>query len=144
MKRAFTLIELLVVIAVIGVISSIVLAGISFARQKAINTKLAQDFRHIDTEIAIARQEINGNLGQVTGSYCTCSAGNLTLAWSKIGFSNPPRDPWGSIYMIDENEGESGGCLADTVWSYGPNKVWDGWAQTGDDIVHNVPKAYCP
>jgi len=41
------------------------------------------------------------------------------------------RDPWGSPYLVDQNQGEGGNCnIFDTLGSAGP----DGVVSTGDDI----------
>ena len=52
------------------------------------------------------------------------------------------RDPWGSPYLLNENEAESPDfpCLPDVVASAGPN----GLAGDADDIVVAVPNALCP
>ncbi len=46
-ERAFTLIELLVVIAIIGLLSSVVLFSVQSGREKAYETKRAQDVRQL-------------------------------------------------------------------------------------------------
>jgi prepilin-type N-terminal cleavage/methylation domain-containing protein len=46
-QDAFTLIELLVVIAIIGLLSSVVLFSVNAAREKAYDTKRAQDMRQL-------------------------------------------------------------------------------------------------
>jgi prepilin-type N-terminal cleavage/methylation domain-containing protein len=48
-NKGFTLIELLVVIAIIGLLSSIVLASLSSARQKAIDAKIMTEYNQIKT-----------------------------------------------------------------------------------------------
>lgn len=52
------------------------------------------------------------------------------------------RDPWGSPYLLNENEGESPDfpCLPDTVASAGQNGILG----DADDIVVGVPNAFCP
>ena len=52
------------------------------------------------------------------------------------------RDPWGSPYLLNENEGESPDfpCLPDAVASAGQNGLFG----DADDIVVAVPNAFCP
>lgn len=58
---AFTLIELLVVIAIIGILSSVVLAALSGARESARDTKRQQDIRQIRTAIQMYMNDNSGN-----------------------------------------------------------------------------------
>ncbi|MHC1788036.1 hypothetical protein [Solidesulfovibrio sp.] len=52
------------------------------------------------------------------------------------------RDPWGSPYLLNENEAESPDfpCLPDAVASAGQNGLFG----DADDIVLDVPNAFCP
>ncbi len=50
-KKGFTLIELLVVIAIIGLLSSIVLAGLSSARVKANDARRIEDLHSLSTDL---------------------------------------------------------------------------------------------
>lgn len=59
MKRGFTLIELLVVIAIIGLLSSIVFASISAARDKANVTKAKVQAKEIGKAIELSRLSNN-------------------------------------------------------------------------------------
>ncbi len=52
-KRGFTLIELLVVISIIGLLSSIVLASLRSARDKAISAAIMADLHSIQNQAAI-------------------------------------------------------------------------------------------
>lgn len=60
-SKAFTLIELLVVIAIIGILSSVVLAALSGARESARDTKRLQDIRQINTAIQMYMNDNGGN-----------------------------------------------------------------------------------
>lgn len=168
-KKGFTLIELLVVISIIGLLSSIVLASLNSARTKAYLTKIKADAHSIEIQISAKRLETGNTTLQITGSNCTeCGLRNLfpikdvsnTAAlnmlnnnWLKLGFSNPPLDPWGNPYAFDENEGESGGCGYDTVSSAGPNGILDSWPSAvslnviyniGDDYHFGISHLNCP
>ncbi|MFA5184454.1 MAG: type II secretion system protein [Patescibacteria group bacterium] len=58
-----------------------------------------------------------------------------------LGVNKLKRDPWGSPYLLDENECEGGGTWADTIRSAGPDGLWP----SSDDIAFTIPKAnICP
>jgi len=152
-KKGFTLIELLVVIAIIGLLASIVLTSLNGSRTKAQIAKMQEDAHSIETQLAISR---TNQLAIMTGSYCTgCGfvAGQTlksqttmlttnNTAWSKIGFTTAPSDPWGDPYFFDENEGESGGCGHDVVYSAGPDGIFGhvfGNSSVAPDVISTLP-----
>ena len=153
-QKAFILIELLVVIAIIGLLASIVLVSVNQAREKARESKMKADFDQIYKAIEVARDRDDKVLGKITGNWCSdCACRNVgdlsTLsdthscivnhknAFERIGLSSLPRDPWGSPYLIDENELEfdSDPCRKDSLRSAGPDRK----CSTGDDIGIRIP-----
>lgn len=71
--KGFTLIELLVVISIIGILSSVVLASLNEARNKASLEAVRQDLRTLANEAAIY-YESNGNYAD-TAVYNGCEVG---------------------------------------------------------------------
>jgi prepilin-type N-terminal cleavage/methylation domain-containing protein len=159
----FTLIELLVVIAIIGVLSAVVLATLLSARTKGQYAAVQLEMKQILTDMILAQGESHKTLQLITGSGCSdcggCRTGDLRnvptsnacyLAWSSdatkiqaatnglvVNLTSVMRDPWGSPFALDENEGEISGspCVADSFRSVGADGVWG----TSDDYALAIP-----
>lgn len=157
-QRGFTLIEILVVVAIIGLLASIALVSLMNTRQTARSARVNADFHQIQTQIELARVLKSKTVLQITGNGCSDCAfrdgqpirshaaadlAALALSWNNLGFATSPTDPWGTPYMMDENEHESGidDCRHDQVWTAGPNGIDDGGG--GDDIAYNINFFLC-
>ena len=164
-QSGFTLVELLVVMAVIGVLASIVLASLRDADTRARYAVVQSEMRNLVQAIVVAQGESNSTLYQMTGTYCSaCSCFGVdardipathqcfidqtnTLNDIKnanrglIGLPDELRDPWGSPYLFDENEGEAayGFCGDDNLISLGPDGVIDYLSGNTDDFRVSVP-----
>ncbi len=138
-QKSFTLIELLVVIAIIGLLAAIVLVGLSSVRLRAQKAKVAVELDQIRKAIRIAQLGEDKVLKDITGntcSHCPCieSEGgslnnpeciaNMTNVYEKLKIPFL-RDPWGSSYVVDENELEFPWelCRHDTIMSAGPSRI---------------------
>jgi len=169
-QKGFTLIELLVVISIIGVLSTIAMTSLNGARIKARTAVVNVQMNNFKNAVVIAQETQNVYLKDITGSTYSaqyCLGRNLRdipvtdscyIAWtsalSKIelategiitNLSSMSRDPWGSPYILDENEGANSGnvgdpCRADHIFSAGP----DGYPDNGDDIKFWLPFIKCP
>lgn len=87
LSKGFTLIELLVVVAIIGILSSVVLASLSTARNKGSDAAIKADLVNMRTQAALY-YDSNGNYG--TASYqATCPHTSNTQAVTYSVFTDP-------------------------------------------------------
>ena len=95
--RGFTLIELLVVIAIIGVLSSVVLASLNTARERARDSKRVQDIQQVMRAIELYALDNNGAyppqaVGADGCNHVTCMSG-LAPVLVPTYISAMPSDP---------------------------------------------------
>jgi len=141
-RAGFTLIELLVVIAIIGLLSSIVLASLNSAREKA---RVAQTQANIHSIGQAIEMYYNDNNTCPYPTHCydgSCdpwSGGLQTALTPQYLPSFPLQDPWGLKwrYHCHPGGGSSGECTC--FFSSGPNKTLEAWPWgtctfSGDDI----------
>ena len=89
----FTLIELLVVIAIIGLLSSIVLASLNSARNKATVIRAASDLKQITNALVLYQSDNNGNYPCFDHSWDD----TRETAWA-ASYLRWPKNPWGERY----------------------------------------------
>ena len=165
-RAGFTLIELLVVISIIGLLSSAVLTSMQSAQFSAQYAVAEQEMRLIADTMILAGDSFAPILS-ITGdscTMCTCRDASvvsgvdlrtveddspcmdrwrtsLTAITDDSPLINNPeqilRDPWGSPYLLDENESEFSDdpCRADWLRTVGP----DGEYGTAADFVIRLP-----
>lgn len=154
-SKGFTLIELLIVIAIVGLLSSIVLASLNIARQKARIARAEIDLNQILKAMLLYEHDI-GELPR-RGDNCSeiyCCAGfppgdiddpGCVAEWVSTmsaltandgpGWDGPYissvilKDPWGHHYLYDDNY-VNANCAESWIRSAGPDET----ADTVDDI----------
>jgi prepilin-type N-terminal cleavage/methylation domain-containing protein len=161
----FTIVELLVVIVVIGILAAISIVAYNGISDRARLAKINSDITMISTSIQTARTINQQMLHTITGSYSTGSP-----CWGKLSgtdlFPLPKTDacwtsyfsaldsisvassmnirnmvdPWGRPYLIDENEGEGGGCTRDTIAVY-TLPFTTGFGVYGLTPANNIPNS---
>jgi type II secretory pathway pseudopilin PulG len=128
------------VIVVIGILAAITIVSYAGIQGRAQGSRINADIEEIGKAVQLARLTSQETLAQITGSNSTggncwgkaagtdlstlvrtdpcwtsyVSALNLISNASGMNIRNMV-DPWGRPYLIDENEGEGGGCTKDTV-----------------------------
>lgn len=164
-QQGFTLIELLIVISVVGVLAAAILVMVNPLAQinKAQNANLQLGINQMVKSIDLTRISYDNALGNITASWCSsCSCrcvdarsdttclNVMNNAWSKVSSKPLPRDPWGNIYMWDENELESTGTCPgygrDALISAGPDHIHgSGSCPTNDDddTIYWIPYYKC-
>ncbi|MEY2665300.1 MAG: hypothetical protein RLZZ480_405 [Candidatus Parcubacteria bacterium] len=148
------------VVSIIGLVLSVTLASLRDARVGAQYSVAKHELKTMSSAIAVAEPDQQA-LRVITGSNCSeCSCAGIdlrnladahacTTSWRSaitiIGANSDMidateqlvRDPWGSPYLLDENEGENAGtpCINDTISSAGD----DARAGTADDYIITIP-----
>jgi prepilin-type N-terminal cleavage/methylation domain-containing protein len=161
-QKGYTLIELLVVMSIFSLLTSVVFNTLQEARTKANTSKARADMSSFIRAVVIAQGEsrktlmtMSANGGSTVPNCSSCvpsctgdirSTGSVCYTnWVAVlnGVQNNSsgvignitfisRDPWGSPYLVDENQGEAGNCtLLDTIKSVGK----DGVNGTSDDVA---------
>lgn len=158
-KNGFTIIELLIVIAIIGLLSSVVLASLNSARQKAKIAKAKVDLNQI-LKAMLMYEHDTGELPR-RGDNCSeiycCGASppydidnpGCVAEWNSTmsaltandgqGWNGPYlsskilEDPWGHHYLYDDNY-VNANCGDSWMRSAGPDET----ANTADDILVNI------
>ena len=144
-NKGFTLIELLVVIAIIGTLSSIVIASLNQARERARVAKAQQEVRTLYN--AILRYNIDNDAWPTNDNI------TATITWNgawKTGYIDVsiPDDPRGHSYFFDGIPSSLTECGAGqtSLCSAGKNAVFESFNRPdmtaqGDDIcIYFEPK----
>lgn len=166
--KGFTIIELLIAIVVLGILAGLAVTSYGAAQQRAKIAKARSDVNALERTLRSA-QAANGieAIRYISGSAWTmqnCIDGSILKnlpqthdCWVKyhnlLDQIQPlagvnldayrKGDPWGSPYLIDENEMEveesDPGCYrTDAIHSAGPNGKWDSFSN--DDILMWLPR----
>ncbi|MCK5059862.1 MAG: prepilin-type N-terminal cleavage/methylation domain-containing protein [Candidatus Pacebacteria bacterium] len=156
-NKGFTLIELLVVIAIIGILSSVVIASLNTARQRARTARAQADLKQFQLAIGLLYDDTSLHPRKLTLSPCvqdpevylnSSAAGIQSTDGGFPGWDGPymgsvPLDPWGTNYYFDPDlrctdqkgcEGISSGTMVRGIQSFGPNKAQN-YGPGSDDIV---------
>ena len=117
-NRAFNIIELMITVAIIGILATVAIPNYTDSLRRA-NIKMTVNQLIAIRNMMIGLREIDdGTLMDLTGSSCArcpfAGVGSFSGDWtpdstaearySRAGLSGLQKDPWGSIFLLDENE----------------------------------------
>lgn len=147
-QTGFTIVELLIVIVIIGILAAITVVAYNGIQQRAKNQQASSDLANLAKAIHLARINDGKVLKDITGNACTScgSQANYELTLDRIGAaaqvnlsSLKAGNPWGSRYVIDENELENmavnNGCNRDGIGA--------GTGATTGVIIPTIPTYSC-
>jgi len=147
----FTLLELLVVVAIISLLSSVVLASLSGAREQAKITRMAEDFRQIETAFELYRTRVgSGSHIKETsfgaGSNPTIQEMIDASSQFKEALTTAPTPPLGDKpYQYDnDNANQTGDCGAsdNAVFLNSPDIKTEN-IEKMDEIIDGTQDADC-
>lgn len=127
-KTGFTIVELLIVIVVIGILAAISTVAYGTIQERSRVSRASADLNTLAKAIQTARLNQDKVLKDITLNACTsCDTQAVyELTLDRIGQASGTNlsglkagNPWGSKYVIDENELENmavnNGCNRDTI-----------------------------
>lgn len=142
-KKGFTLIELLVVVALIGVLTTLLLANFSAARQRGRDAQRKSDLKNIATALRLYYNDEGGfpdsdTNGQILGCGPTatdpCGWGTSFTAGNQTYMSNLPDDPLSNVSyqysQIDLDTFSLKACLENTSDDRGVDDPTATWCPT--------------
>ncbi len=152
----------MVTVAIMGILASMAVQDYSALVNHSRHNRAVADMAGLAATAMGNRAADDTVLSNVTGFWTTscaegfCAPGSAVGAsvsdpiaihsFNQLGFATVPVDPWGHVYLLEENEAEFGNndCRYDTLWSAGPDGVFNGWGATGDscsgdDVVFHIP-----
>lgn len=135
-NQGFTLIELLVVIAIIAILSSVVLASLDNAREKARVAKAKSEVRTLYQ--AVLRYNFDNNTWPSPCDNMDTVA-EWNGAWATGYLPKIDTDPWGTSYFFDGCPNTECSVGNSAICSAGPNKAFGSWNRAdmtaqGDDV----------
>jgi len=125
-RRAFTLIELLVVIAIIGLLSSVVLASLNTAREKAKDAKIRSDFESLRTAMALYFDTHNAYPPNPNPGYGMPASTALLPLVTDGDISAIPTSPNQYPYQYYNYGGSTGGLIVGELTGTDPAKGYPG------------------
>ncbi len=114
-KNGFTLIELLVVIAILGILTSIVLAFLSSARNRAKDGKIKEELHQVRSEAEIYHTQYNSYTNLCNGPTLDNFANSILPMVTSGGHKECGISPNGGSYAIEiSRNGDSFWCIDST------------------------------
>jgi len=143
-RSGFTLVELLVVIAIIAILSSVVLASLSAAKQKGLYARAQTDISQLRNAMHLYRLD-KGELPPLGGNCSACS-NPPDSSWTAVVDAlvngnyladRIDKDPWGNYYGYSDNDCNSSSSGPSYVFTAGADKV--SW--TTDDYLATLTQS---